>query len=99
VGLACHVWCDRKVSLIIPAYHTKFHEGIKLIGIPEFITWSYVRWFHKHSGKVLTTTETMVNDLRAVALMVQSFHGQEVLTVKCLIHNAVWKQSVNIWSV
>jgi glycosyltransferase involved in cell wall biosynthesis len=32
--------------------------------VPEFITWSYVRWFHKHSGKVLTTTETMVNDLR-----------------------------------
>ena len=48
------------------AYHTKFPEGLKtLLGIPEHITWRYVRWFHKHSGKVLTTTDTMVRDLRS----------------------------------
>jgi len=48
------------------AYHTKFPEGLaKLFGIPEFLTWQYVRWFHKHSGKVLTTTETMKQDLLA----------------------------------
>ena len=47
------------------AYHTKFPEGLKtLFGIPEWITWRFVRWFHKHSGKVLTTTETMVKDLK-----------------------------------
>ena len=46
------------------AYHTKFPEGLaKLFGIPESLTWRYVRWFHKHSGKVLTTTETMKRDL------------------------------------
>ena len=46
------------------AYHTKFPEGLaKLFGIPEFLTWRYGRWFHKHSGKVLTTTETMKQDL------------------------------------
>ena len=48
------------------AYHTKFPEGLaKLFGIPESLTWRYVRWFHKHSGKVLTTTETMKRDLLA----------------------------------
>jgi glycosyltransferase involved in cell wall biosynthesis len=48
------------------AYHTKFPEGLaKLFGIPEFLTWRYVRWFHKHSGKVLTTTDTMKRDLLA----------------------------------
>ena len=48
------------------AYHTKFPEGLKkLFGIPEWITWRFVRWFHKHSGKVLTTTDTMVKDLKA----------------------------------
>jgi glycosyltransferase involved in cell wall biosynthesis len=47
------------------AYHTKFPEGLKtLFGIPESVTWRFVRWFHKHSGKVLTTTETMVRDLQ-----------------------------------
>jgi glycosyltransferase involved in cell wall biosynthesis len=48
------------------AYHTKFPEGLKkLFGIPEFITWRFVRWFHKHSGKVLTTTDSMVAELKA----------------------------------
>jgi glycosyltransferase involved in cell wall biosynthesis len=48
------------------AYHTKFPEGLKkLFGVPEWITWLFVRWFHKHSGKVLTTTDTMVKDLKA----------------------------------
>jgi len=46
------------------AYHTRFPEGIKtILGIPEAITWTYVRWFHKHAGKVLTTTDTMVKEL------------------------------------
>jgi len=48
------------------AYHTKFPEGLrKLFGIPEFITWRFVRWFHKHSGRVLTTTDSMVRELQA----------------------------------
>jgi glycosyltransferase involved in cell wall biosynthesis len=48
------------------AYHTKFPEGLKkLFGIPESFTWRFVRWFHKHSGKVLTTTDSMVQELRA----------------------------------
>jgi len=47
------------------AYHTKFPEGLKkLFGIPERFTWTFVRWFHKHSGKVLTTTESMVKELK-----------------------------------
>jgi len=48
------------------AYHTKFPEGLKkLFGIPEMVTWPVVRWFHKHSGKVLTTTDSMVAELRS----------------------------------
>jgi glycosyltransferase involved in cell wall biosynthesis len=63
------LWARAYLSLAsIPhntAYHTKFPEGLKkLFGIPEFITWRFVRWFHKHSGKVLTTTDTMVKELQ-----------------------------------
>ena len=48
------------------AYHTKFPEGLKkLFGIPESLTWRFVRWFHKHSGKVLTTTDSMVTELQS----------------------------------
>lgn len=55
--------CDIKHNT---AYHTKFPEGLKaLFNVPESITWRFVRWFHKHAGKVLTTTETMVKELQA----------------------------------
>jgi glycosyltransferase involved in cell wall biosynthesis len=64
------LWARAYLSLAgIPhntAYHTKFPEGLKkLFGIPEFITWRFVRWFHKHSGKVLTTTDSMVKELQS----------------------------------
>ena len=55
--------CDYRYNT---AYHTRFPEGLKkLFGIPEVLTWPLIRWFHKHSGKVLTTTDTMVAELRA----------------------------------
>lgn len=64
------VWARTYLSLCDirhnTAYHTRFPEGLKLLfGIPETLTWSFVRWFHKHSGKVLTTTDSMVQELQA----------------------------------
>jgi glycosyltransferase involved in cell wall biosynthesis len=64
------LWARKYLSLCgysyNTAYHTKFPEGLnKLFGIPEGITWKFVRWFHKHSGKVLTTTESMVKELQS----------------------------------
>jgi glycosyltransferase involved in cell wall biosynthesis len=64
------VWARKYLSLADirhnTAYHTKFPEGLrKLFGIPESLTWRFVRWFHKHSGKVLTTTDSMVAELKA----------------------------------
>ena len=63
------MWARKYLSLADirhnTAYHTKFPEGLKkLFGIPEGLTWRFVRWFHKHSGKVLTTTDSMVEELR-----------------------------------
>ncbi len=56
------------------AYHTKFPEAIrKLFGVPETLTWPLIRWFHKHSGKVLTTTDSMVSELKN-----QGFNGEIV---------------------
>ena len=65
VGLRVRQYLDKHNIRYNTAYHTKFPEGIrKLFGIPEAITWPLVRWFHKHSGKVLTTTDTMVKELK-----------------------------------
>lgn len=65
VGLAARLWLDSKKWKYNTSYHTKFPEFIKdIYGIPLSWTYAYVRWFHKHSGRVLTTTETMVRDLK-----------------------------------
>jgi glycosyltransferase involved in cell wall biosynthesis len=65
VGLRVRQYLDKHGYRYNTAYHTKFPEGLRaLFGIPESITWPLVRWFHKHSGKVLTTTDTMVKELR-----------------------------------
>jgi glycosyltransferase involved in cell wall biosynthesis len=65
VGLCARQYLDKHGYRYNTAYHTKFPEGIrKLFGIPENLIWPLVRWFHKHSGKVLTTTDTMVKELR-----------------------------------
>jgi glycosyltransferase involved in cell wall biosynthesis len=65
LGFFARCWLDRKGWKYNTSYHTKFPEFLKKIyGIPERITYGYVRWFHKHSGRVLTTTRTMVDDLK-----------------------------------
>ena len=65
LGLCTRQYLDKHNYRYNTAYHTKFPEGIRaLFGIPENLTWPLVRWFHKHSGKVLTTTDTMVKELR-----------------------------------
>jgi glycosyltransferase involved in cell wall biosynthesis len=74
MGLCARQYLDKHGYCYNTAYHTRFPEGIKkLFGIPETLTWPLVRWFHKHSGKVLTTTDTMVQELRA-----QGFDGHIV---------------------
>ena len=65
IGLWARTYLTKRGIRYNTAYHTKFPEGLKkLAHIPEAITWAYIRWFHKHTGKVLTTTETMVNELK-----------------------------------
>ena len=54
VGLAARMWLDRKGYKYNTSYHTKFPEFLnKLYYVPEGLTYAYLRWFHKHSGKVL----------------------------------------------
>jgi glycosyltransferase involved in cell wall biosynthesis len=66
IGLRVRQYLDKHNYRYNTAYHTKFPEGPrKLFGIPEAVTWPLVRWFHKHSGKVLTTTDSMVEELQA----------------------------------
>jgi glycosyltransferase involved in cell wall biosynthesis len=65
IGLAAKLWLDINGYRYNTSYHTKFPEFLnQLYKIPEFITYSYLRWFHKNSSRVLVTTETMVKELK-----------------------------------
>ena len=65
LGLAARLYCDSRGLKYNTSYHTKFPEFLKkMYHVPESLTYWYMRWFHKHSGRVLTTTSTMVDDLR-----------------------------------
>jgi glycosyltransferase involved in cell wall biosynthesis len=64
VGFAARCWMDYWGWRYNTSYHTRFPEAIKkIIGIPTDWSYRYLRWFHKHSGRVLTTTQSMVDDL------------------------------------
>lgn len=66
VGLSARVWCERNGVPYNTSYHTRFPEFLKQIyGVPECLTYWYLRWFHKNSRKVLTTTRGMVLDLES----------------------------------
>jgi glycosyltransferase involved in cell wall biosynthesis len=66
LGLAARLWLDHEGWNYNTSYHTKFPEFLnKMYKIPVSWTYWYVRWFHKHSGRVLTTTQGMVEDLEA----------------------------------
>ena len=64
VGLFARWWCERNHIPYNTSYHTKFPEFLnKLYGVPESWTYWYMRWFHRHSERVLVTTESMRVDL------------------------------------
>jgi glycosyltransferase involved in cell wall biosynthesis len=66
LGLSARKYFSKRRIGYNTAYHTKFPEGLKkLFNIPERFTWGFVRWFHKNSGRVLTTTDSMVSELKA----------------------------------
>jgi len=65
LGLCARKYLSKHNIRYNTAYHTKFPEGLKaLFNVPEKFTWGFVRWFHKKSQVVLTTTDTMVADLQ-----------------------------------
>lgn len=66
VGLSARIWCERNRVPYNTSYHTRFPEFLKKIyGVPESLTYWYLRWFHKNSQRVLTTTRGMTDELEA----------------------------------
>ena len=65
LGFFARLWLDRQGWRYNTSYHTKFADILRAIyGVPRWLSWAYLRWFHRHSGVVLTTTPTMVQELQ-----------------------------------
>lgn len=66
IGLSARLYCDKRGYIYNTSYHTKFPEFMKkLYHIPTPLTYLYLRWFHKHSGIVLTNTPSMIETLKS----------------------------------
>ena len=66
MGLYCRRYFTVRGYRYNTAYHTKFPEAVKkILHIPEAITWPLIRWFHSNSNAVLTTTPSMVEQLKS----------------------------------
>lgn len=69
LGIAAKLYCDDNNIRYTTAYHTKFPEFLKkLYGFPLSWTVKYLQWFHRHSQTVLTTTDSMVENLRKTGI-------------------------------
>lgn len=64
MGLAMRQFCLGNKINYNTSYHTSLADyGWVLYGIPRFLTWIYVRWFHRYSRKVLVTTKSISKQL------------------------------------
>lgn len=65
IGIVVRNWCCFHGYRYNTSYHTKYPEFInRIYGIPMWITYKYVKWFHARSNLVLTTTNSMVRELK-----------------------------------
>lgn len=64
LGLAMRQYCRKNEINYNTSYHTRLADyGWVLYGVPTFLTWLYVRWFHRCSRKVLVTTKSIAKQL------------------------------------
>ena len=79
IGLAARIYCKLNKIPYTTGYHTKFPEYLwKLLRIPQFLTYAYLKVFH--------------NDSKAI--LVPSKSCQEELRKKGFNHVAVWTRGV-----
>ena len=65
LGMAGRAMCLSLKHPFSTAYHTRFPEYTAArLPIPVSWGYSFVRWFHKYSGKVMVPTPSMVEELR-----------------------------------
>ncbi len=77
--LAARRWCVRHDMPFTTAYHTQFPAYVAArTGMPERLVWRYIRWFHRPASAVLTSTESIRQELRAQGIDKLALWGRGV---------------------
>jgi glycosyltransferase involved in cell wall biosynthesis len=64
IGLAARVYCKLNKIPYTTGYHTKFPEYLwKLLRIPHFVTYSYLKVFHNDSKAILVPSQSCKEEL------------------------------------
>jgi glycosyltransferase involved in cell wall biosynthesis len=64
IGMLARSWCVRSGVPFTTSYHTQFPQYLKrYFGLPEAITWRFVRWFHNAAARTLAPTAQVVAEL------------------------------------
>lgn len=70
LGLASRAICIKEKIKFSTSYHTHFARYVRIYSFPpiglllEKITYSYIRWFHNASEKVMVGSESLKNDIQ-----------------------------------
>jgi glycosyltransferase involved in cell wall biosynthesis len=65
IGMTVRNYCKWRNLRFTTSYHTKFPEYLqRMIGFPEFLSYSYLRWFHRRSAAIMVATPSVENELR-----------------------------------
>jgi len=64
IGWAMRNWCLRKNWKFTTSFHTHFPQYLaKFPGIPPFLTWRFLRWFHQPASATMVATPTLSREL------------------------------------
>lgn len=64
IGFAARRYCRHYGYRYTTSFHSRFPEYFKLrAGVPLSVTYTYLRWFHERSTRVMVSTESLQNEL------------------------------------
>jgi glycosyltransferase involved in cell wall biosynthesis len=64
VGLLARRFCRRAGWRFTTSYHTRFPEYLRhLAWVPEWVTYRFLRWFHRRSGALMIATPSLEREL------------------------------------
>jgi glycosyltransferase involved in cell wall biosynthesis len=66
LGLAARAFAVRRRIAFTTAFHTRFAEYLKArTGLPEFVSYAWLRWFHAGGAAVMVATQSLRDELVA----------------------------------